>query len=68
MMEIGNGGMSEEEEKTHMSLWSLLKSPLILGNDLSSISPSTLSLLSNLEVIGVNQDPSLSFVTLIHLD
>ena len=34
MLEIGNGGMTETEYRTHMSLWSMLAAPLIAGNDL----------------------------------
>jgi alpha-galactosidase len=56
MLEIGNGGMSFDEEKTHMSLWAILAAPLIAGNDLSHMSPETLSILTNREVIAVDQD------------
>lgn len=57
MLEIGNGGMNFDEEKTHMSLWAILAAPLIAGNDLSRMSPETLSILTNREVIVVDQDP-----------
>lgn len=56
MLEIGNGGMNLDEEKTHMSLWAILAAPLIAGNDLSHMSPQTLSILTNHEVIAVDQD------------
>lgn len=56
MLEIGNGGMNYDEEKTHMSLWAILGAPLIAGNDLSHMSPETLSILTNREVIAVDQD------------
>jgi alpha-galactosidase len=56
MLEIGNGGMNFDEEKTHMSLWAILAAPLIAGNDLSHMSPETLSILTNREVIAVDQD------------
>jgi alpha-galactosidase len=56
MLEIGNGGMNFDEEKTHMSLWTILAAPLIAGNDLSHMSPQTLSILTNREVIAVDQD------------
>jgi alpha-galactosidase len=56
MLEIGNGGMSETEYKTHMSLWSILAAPLLAGNDLRNMSPAILELLTNREVIGVDQD------------
>jgi alpha-galactosidase len=57
MLEVGNGGMSEDEYRTHMSLWSILAAPLIAGNDLSKMTPYTLELLTNREVIAVDQDP-----------
>ena len=56
MLEIGNGGMSETEYKTHMSLWAILAAPLLAGNDLRSMSPGILEILTNREVIAVNQD------------
>ena len=56
MLEIGNGGMSETEYKTHMSLWSILAAPLLAGNDLRNVSPAILQILTNREVIAVNQD------------
>jgi alpha-galactosidase len=57
MLEIGNGGMTYNEYKTHMSLWAILAAPLIAGNDLSRMSPQTISILTNREVIAVDQDP-----------
>lgn len=56
MLEIGNGGMTNEEYRTHMSLWAILAAPLIAGNDLSHMSPATLAILTNREVIAVDQD------------
>lgn len=56
MLEIGNGGMTYEEYKTHMSLWCLMKSPLLIGCDLTQASEETLEILSNTEAIAVNQD------------
>jgi alpha-galactosidase len=58
MLEIGNGGMTAEEYRTHMSLWSMLAAPLIAGNDLRSMSEETKSILLNQEVIAVDQDPA----------
>jgi len=57
MLEIGNGGMSADEYRTHMSLWSLLAAPLLAGNDLRSMSDETKNILTNREVIAVDQDP-----------
>src|SRR6267142_924160 len=56
MLEIGNGGMSETEYKTHMSLWAVLAAPLLAGNDLRSMKPGIHQILTNREVIAVNQD------------
>ncbi|KAK3268672.1 alpha-galactosidase, variant 2, partial [Cymbomonas tetramitiformis] len=56
MLEVGNGLMSHEEYKTHFSLWALMKAPLLIGCDLLSITNETLEILSNKEVIAVNQD------------
>src|SRR6266536_1775856 len=56
MLEIGNGGMSETEYKTHMSLWAILAAPMLAGNDLRNMSPAILAILTNREVSGVNQD------------
>lgn len=56
MLEIGNGGMSADEYRTHMSLWCILAAPLLAGNDLRSASRETLDILENREVIAVDQD------------
>src|SRR5215471_3115353 len=58
MLEVGNGGMQEDEYRTHMSLWCLLAAPLLAGNDLTNMSPTTLSLLTNPELIALDQDPA----------
>lgn len=57
MLEVGNGGMTPDEERTHMSLWTILAAPLLAGNDLSKMTPETLSILTNRDVIAVDQDP-----------
>jgi len=56
MLEVGNGGMNENEYRTHMSLWALLAAPLLAGNDLSKMTSQTLAILTNREVIAVDQD------------
>jgi alpha-galactosidase len=56
MLEVGNGGMSEEEYRQHMTLWVILAAPLLAGNDLSKMTPATLAILTNKEVIAVDQD------------
>jgi alpha-galactosidase len=57
MLEVGNGGMTATEYRTHFSLWCLLAAPLIAGNDLRSMSAQTREILTNREVIAIDQDP-----------
>lgn len=57
MLEVGNGGMSMDEYRSHFSIWALMKAPLLLGCDLRSVSKETLSIIGNIEVVAVNQDP-----------
>lgn len=56
MLEVGNGGMNLQEYRTHMALWAILAAPLLAGNDLSAMTPETVALLTNREVIAVDQD------------
>ncbi|WJX66853.1 alpha-galactosidase [Trifolium repens] len=56
MLEIGNGGMTTEEYRAHFSIWALAKAPLLVGCDIRSLDNTTKELLSNSEVIAVNQD------------
>jgi alpha-galactosidase len=56
MLEVGNGKMNSEEYRTHMSLWALLAAPLLAGNDLSTMKPETIAMLTNREVIAIDQD------------
>ena len=56
MLEVGNGGMTDAEYKTHMSLWAILAAPLLAGNDIRDMSSDTKEILLNREVIAVNQD------------
>jgi alpha-galactosidase len=58
MLEVGNGHMNADEYRTHMSLWCILAAPLISGNDLTKMSQETLAMLTNPEVIAVDQDPA----------
>lgn len=56
MLEVGNG-LTDDEARTHMSLWALSAAPLIAGNDLRTMSDATKAILTNREVIAVDQDP-----------
>lgn len=56
MLEIGRG-LTIEEDKTHFGMWCMLSSPLLIGCDMTSIDPKALALLTNPELIALNQDP-----------
>lgn len=57
MLEVGNGGMTDTEYRSHFSLWAILAAPLIAGNDLRTMRPEIREILTNKEVIAVDQDP-----------
>ncbi|MER5686017.1 NPCBM/NEW2 domain-containing protein [Streptomyces sp. NPDC002205] len=57
MLEVGNGGMTDTEYRTHFSMWSVMAAPLLIGSDLRKATPETFEILSNREVIAVDQDP-----------
>jgi alpha-galactosidase len=56
MLEIGNGGMTPGEYRTHMSLWSMMAAPLIIGTDLRKASADTLAILGDRDIIAIDQD------------
>lgn len=56
MLEVGNGGMTTAEYRTHFSLWCISKSPLLIGCDITKMSQDTFNILTNTELIAVNQD------------
>ena len=56
MLEIGNGGLSDTEYRSHFSLWAMMAAPLIAGNDVAGMTPATQTILTNREVIAVDQD------------
>lgn len=57
MLEVGNGGMTDTEYRSHFSLWSVMAAPLLIGTDLRKASQATYDILGNKEVIAVDQDP-----------
>ncbi|KAL5991277.1 Alpha-galactosidase 3 [Asimina triloba] len=57
MLEVGNGGMTYQEYRAHFSIWALMKAPLLIGCDVRNMTQETMEILSNKEVIAVNQDP-----------
>ncbi|MFC9331025.1 alpha-galactosidase [Kitasatospora sp. NPDC057015] len=56
MLEVGNGGMTDAEYRSHFSLWAQLAAPLIMGNDVSAATTATLAILGRSDVIAVDQD------------
>jgi alpha-galactosidase len=56
MLEVGNGGMTNTEYRTHFSLWAIMAAPLMAGNDIRSMSPEIREILTNKEVIAIDQD------------
>lgn len=56
MLQVGRG-MSYEEDKTHFTMWCMMNSPLLAGNDLRDMSQQTIDILTNTDVIALNQDP-----------
>ena len=56
MLEVGNG-MTESEDRAHFTMWCMMASPLILGNDLRNMSDATRAIIMNREMIAVDQDP-----------
>ena len=57
ILQVGLGGMSTAEDQAHFSAWSMLAAPLLAGNDLRSMSPATKAILTNRDVIAIDQDP-----------
>ncbi|KAK2602027.1 hypothetical protein QQS21_004454 [Conoideocrella luteorostrata] len=58
MLEVGHGGMTDDEYKAHFTMWAVVKSPLLIGADLRKLSPSALTILNNPAIIAINQDPN----------
>lgn len=56
MLEIGNGGMSTTEYRGQFSLWAMMAAPLIAGNDIATMDDDTRKILTNREIIAVDQD------------
>lgn len=68
MLEVGQGGMTDDEYVAHFSMWAALKSPLLIGTDLRELTPATLTILNNPAVIAVSQDPIGKSVSMIRQD
>ncbi|TBU26443.1 glycoside hydrolase [Dichomitus squalens] len=57
MMEIGNGGLTLQEQRTHFAAWAFLKSPILLGTDLNNLNSTQLDIITNAELLAFHQDP-----------
>jgi alpha-galactosidase len=57
MLEVGNGRLTLAENRSHFSMWSMLAAPLLAGNDLTKMTPEIKDILTNRDVIAVDQDP-----------
>jgi alpha-galactosidase len=70
MLEVGNGVLTTEEERSHFSLWCMLAAPLMAGNDLRNMSAETRAILTNREAVQIDQDPlgRQGYVVSIHED
>ena len=56
MLEVGNGGMTLTEYKTHFGLWAISKAPLLIGCDITKMTDNIKNILTNSEIIAINQD------------
>ncbi|KAL4078380.1 glycoside hydrolase family 27 protein [Scleroderma yunnanense] len=56
MMEIGNGNLTIQEERTHFAVWAFMKSPILLGTTLSNLTTDQLSIISNAALLAFHQD------------
>ncbi|MEC3978460.1 glycoside hydrolase family 27 protein [Amycolatopsis sp. H20-H5] len=56
MLEVGNGGMTGTEYRTHFGLWAMMSAPLLIGSDLRKVSDADLAVLTNADVIALDQD------------
>lgn len=57
MLEVGNGKLTPNENRLHMTLWAMLASPLLAGNNLTEMTPDTIAVLTSRDLIAINQDP-----------
>ncbi|KAK8022871.1 glycoside hydrolase family 27 protein [Apiospora marii] len=68
MLEVGQGGMTDEEYKAHFALWAALKSPLFLGNDIRAMPAAAYSIVNNPAILALSQDPHGRSVTRVRRD
>ena len=56
MLEVGNGNLTPDENRTHMGMWAMLAAPLLAGNNLTKLTPEITAILTNKEVVAIDQD------------
>jgi len=56
MLEVGNGKLTLDENQTHMGMWAMLAAPLLAGNNLNQLTPQITSILTNREIVAIDQD------------
>ncbi|TDZ30466.1 putative alpha-galactosidase D [Colletotrichum spinosum] len=64
LLEVGNAGMTFDEQATHFAAWAMLKSALMISTDVSALSDATVALLQNKDLVEINQDPAVQPVQL----
>ena len=57
MLEVGNGDLTLDENRSHMTLWAILAAPLLAGNNLTQLTPEVTAILTNRDVLAIDQDP-----------
>ena len=55
-LEVGNGNLTTEECRSHFALWAIMKSPLLIGTDLTNLSQTNIDILQNKYILAFNQD------------
>jgi alpha-galactosidase len=59
MLEVGNNNLTEPQERSHFAIWAAMKSPLILGCDLTTVKASAIKIVTNKHLVNFNQDPNI---------
>ncbi|KAI0543514.1 alfa-D-galactopyranosidase/beta-L arabinopyranosidase [Xylaria curta] len=65
LLEVGNSGMTFDEQATHFAFWAMLKSALMISTDVSALSNELVSVLQNKDLIAINQDPAVNPIKLV---
>jgi alpha-galactosidase len=65
LLEVGNAGMTFDEQSTHFASWAMLKSALMISTDITTLSKNTIAILQNKDLITINQDAAVKPVELV---